>query len=126
MKKLLALIALAAFAGCATVDTIAIGSDFRVEDGSEAIETVEISNTTWLFLSCLPIAGGDVDSPNHNSCSWFSRTTSMENQMKMLQAEAERVGARKAVNVTTFTTDEDALLFLFLREKYHTSAVLVK
>ena len=50
----------------------------------------------------------------------------VENQMKMLEAEVRRTGARKAINVVTVSTDETAFLFLLMREKLHTTAVLVK
>ena len=126
MKKSLVFAALAALAGCATVTTESVGDCFRVDEGAEPIESVAIDNTTWMLFSCIPLAGGDADNPNGCSCLPFRDTSTMENQMKMLQAEADRVGARKAVNVTTISTEEAALLFLIVREKLHTSAVLVK
>ena len=49
-----------------------------------------------------------------------------ENQLKMLEREATRLGAKKAINVATVTNDEVVFLILFLREKIHTTAVLVK
>lgn len=112
--------------GCATVSRVPCEGSVCAEDGLTPVETVEISNTCWFFLACLPIAGGDVDDPNGWTCSPFSDTATLENQMKMLQAEAERVGAKKAVDVTTLTTDEDVFLFVFLRDKIHTSALLLK
>ena len=44
----------------------------------------------------------------------------------MLEAEARRVGADKALDVTTAYSDENVFLLLFLREKILTSAILVK
>ena len=126
LSRLLAMAALALSAGCASVSVSDDVGGVRVEGGLEPIESVEVSNTTWLFLACLPIAGGDVDNPNGHTCDWFSDTATTANQLKMLQAEADRVGARRALNVTTLTTDEDFFLFVFLRNKIHTSAVLVK
>lgn len=118
--------ALSLFFGCASVNVSDRVGNVKVEDGLTPIETVEVSNMSWMFLVGLPIAGGDVDNPNGHTCDWFTRSSTLENQLKMLQAEADRVGARRALNVTTLTTDEDFFLFLFLREKIHTSAVLVK
>ena len=118
--------ALALAAGCASVTVCDQVGGVKVEAGLTPIETVEVSNMCWSFLCCLPIASGDIGNPNGHTCDWFTDTAKVENQLKMLQAEADRVGAKRAVNVTTLTTDEDFFLFLFLRNKIHTSAVLVK
>ena len=119
-------LAFALLCGCSSVKRI---SDFRgvkVEDGLEPIEVVDVYNTNWLLLSLLPIASGDPDNPDGWTTCFFRNTVTVENQLKMLENEARRVGASRAVNVTTSSTDESAFLILFLREKYHTSAVLVK
>ena len=121
-----ALAAALAVCGCSSVKRI---SDFRgvkVDDGLEPIEVVDIYNSNWLLLSLLPIASGDPDNPDGWTTCFFRNKATVENQIRMLEAEAKRVGAKRAVNVTTTSTDEAALLILFLREKYHTSAVLVK
>ena len=121
-----ALIIALALCGCSSVKRL---SDFRgvkVADGLEPIELVDIYNTNWLFLSLLPIASGDPDNPDGWTTCVFRNQATVENQIRMLEAEANRVGAKRAVNVTTTSTDEEAFLILFLREKYHTSAVLVK
>ena len=104
-------------------------TDFRgvkVEDRVEPVELVDISNTNWLFLSLLPIASGDPDNPDGWTTCFFRDTVTVENQVRMLEAEARRVGASRAINVATVSTDEEALLILFLREKFHTTAVLVR
>ena len=115
-----------AMCGCSSVKRL---SDFRgvkVDNGLEPIEVVDIYNTNWLLLSLLPIASGDPDNPDGWTTCFFRDKATVENQIRMLEAEAKRVGARRAINVTTVSTDEAAFLVLFLREKYHTSAVLVR
>ena len=115
-----------ALCGCSSVKRL---SDFRgvkVEDGLEPIEVVDVYNTNWLFLSLLPIASGDPDNPDGWTTCLFRDRATVANQIKMLENEAKRVGASRAVGVTTTSTDEEAFLVLFLREKLHTSAVLVK
>lgn len=122
----LALAAVLASCGCSSVKRL---SDFRgvkIEDGQEPVEIVDIYNSNWLFLSLLPIASGDPDNPDGWTTCFFRNTATAENQVRMLEDEARRVGASRAVNVTSTSTDEAVFLFLFLREKYHTSAVLVK
>ena len=112
--------------GCSSVRGIADFRGVKVEDGVEPIEVVDVYNTNWLLLSLLPIASGDPDNPDGWTTCFFRDKATVENQIRMLEAEAKRVGASRAINVTTVTTDEAAFLFLFLREKIHTSAVLVR
>ena len=126
MKRMILFFAMASLvSGCATVRTLPGTADVKIE-GHEVVETVEVSNTCWEFFSCLPIASGDVENPNGCWCIWFSDTETLANQMKMLEAEAARVGASRALSVTTVTTDEVWIPILFLIEKIHTSAVLIK
>ena len=112
--------------GCSSVRGIADFRGGKVEDGVEPIEVVDIYNSNWLLLSLLPIASGDPDNPDGWTTCFFRDKATVENQIRMLEAEAKRVGAGRAINVTTVSTDEAAFLLLFLREKFHTTAVLVK
>ena len=115
-----------ALCGCSSVKRLTDFRGVKVEDGLSPIETVDIYNTNWLLLSLLPIASGDPDNPDGWTTCFFRNTATVENQIKMLEDEAKRVGAGRAVNVSTTTTDEAVFLLLFLREKYHTTAVLVR
>lgn len=126
MRQLVYLLVLSLVTGCATVNRIPMDARVRVEGGREPIETVEISNTCWHLLSLIPIASGNPDNPNGFGCRVFQNTLTLNGQRRMLEAEVARVGATKALNVTTLSTDETCFLILFLREKLHTSAVLVK
>ena len=126
MKGLVIAALAVALCGCSSVRGIADFRGVKVEDGVEPIEVVDIYNTNWLLLSLLPIASGDPDNPDGWTTCFFRDKATVENQIRMLEAEAKRVGAGRAINVTTVSTDEAAFLFLFLREKFHTSAVLVR
>lgn len=112
--------------GCTSVKRLTDCHGVKVEDGMTPVEVVDIYNTNWLLLSWLPIASGDPDCPDEVTAVPFRNTVTLENQMKMLEREVERCGARKAINVMSITTDESAVFFLLMREKYHTTAVLVK
>lgn len=119
-------VALAALCGCSSVKRLTDFRGVRMEDGAEPIEIVDIYNTNWLLLSLLPIASGDPENPDGWTTCFFRDKATVANQLRMLEDEAKRVGASRAINVSTTSTDEAAFLLLFLREKYHTSAVLVK
>ena len=112
--------------GCSSVKRLTDFHGVKIEDGLSPIEVVDIYNSNWLFLSLLPIASGDPDNPDGWTTCFFRDKATVENQIKMLEDEAKRAGASRAVNVSTTSTDEAVFLFLFLREKYHTSAVLVR
>ena len=126
MKAAILMALTAVLCGCSSVKRLSDFGDVKVEDGVTPIEVVDIYNTNWLLLSLLPIASGDPENPDGWTTCFFRDKATVANQIKMLEDEVRRVGARRAIDVSTTSTDEEAFLILFLREKYHTSAVLVR
>lgn len=126
MKRVLGALVVAALCGCSTTLTRLPAPKGLHEPNVQPLSTVEVSNASLLFLSFLPIASGDPSAPNSGACTWFEDTTTVESQLKMLDDEAARIGATRAVDVTTLRTDESLFFFLLQREKIHTSAVLVR
>jgi len=112
--------------GCATVVRLPPTGEQKTRAGETVVETIHVENTSWNLLCLLPIASGDPERPNVRTCRWCRNTVTLENQMRMIEAEAKRVGATRATEVVTYENDEDVYLILFLRNKIHTSAVLVK
>ena len=112
--------------GCTSVKRLTDCRGVKVEGGQTPIEVVDIYNTNWLLLTLLPIASGDAENPDGWTTKFFRNTATVETQNKMLEDEAKRVGAKKAINVATISNDEAVFLIAFLREKYQTTAVLVK
>ena len=119
-------LALLCASGCALVTRLPPEPGARTVEGEEIVETVQVMNSSWSLLCLLPIASGDVDSPDHVSCIPFRDTVNLENQIKMIAAEAEKCKASRATHVVTYEDDEDVFLILLLRRKIHTSAVLVR
>ena len=117
--------ALALCCGCATVHVAADFGGVKVEDGLEPIETVEVTNTGWLLFTCIPIASGNVEKPNCVTTKFFSRTVTLDNNLRLLSGEMARVNATKMANLTSRYTDENILFILLKRRAYHTSAVLL-
>lgn len=126
MRQAIVAVAMSALVGCSTTLTRLPATKMPSSSDVRPLEVVEISNACLLLLSFLPIASGDPQSPNSWGCTWFEDTTTVENQMRMLEAEASRIGATRAVDMTTLRTDESLFFFLLQREKIHTSAVLVR
>ena len=124
-KSTFALAFAATLCGCASVTPLKTPSDLKVGD-VVPVEAVEISNSAWYLLSCIPLFSGDVDRPNVGGCKLFQDTLTLQNQMKMLEAEARRVGATRAFDVSTATDEESIFFFVLKHWRVHTSAVLVK
>jgi hypothetical protein len=116
----------ALLAGCASVSTVDGSRCVSHSSSEEVVEGVQVFNSGWKLFSCIPLASGDPKNPNLPTCHFFTNTVTLQNQVEMLEAEARRVGARKADNVITSYSSERVLLFLLLREKIITSAMLVK
>lgn len=127
MKLLPLLFLPLAFAsGCATVTTADNFHGVRPEGRGTPIETVMIENTGWQFLKFIPLGGGNPEKPNRCSCVFFEDTTTLDNNMAMLEREMKRVGATKVANLTSKTINETVFIILFSRTACRTSAVLLK
>ena len=113
--KSAAIAALAArLAGCSTVTVSRNGSTM-----------VNIENSGWYLLNFIPIASGNPASPNSFSTRLFSKTVTLENNVKMLDKVIADEGAVAIRDLNSFTIDEHILLILFKRHAYHTSAQLL-
>lgn len=126
MKATIAAMAMLAFAGCATIDRANNYHGMGVDEGENAIETVEIENSCWLLFKFIPIASGNPVAPNKYSYKLFQNTATLKNNLEMLEDEMERTNAKRVVNLTSRKTDESIFIILFTRSAYHTSAVLLK
>ncbi len=125
-RRLMALLAAAACAGCATVRVADDYHGMGVEGGETPVETVEIENVGWLLLNCVPLASGDPSAPNRCATRPFMNTVTLQSNLSMLGAEMKRAGASRVANLVSRKTDESVFLILLTRRAYHTSAVLLK
>ena len=127
MKRLvLSVLVASLFVGCATVRTTDNYHGVRVENGDEPLETVEVENSGWELFKCLPLASGNPNFPNKNTCRWFMNTVTLQNNIEMLDQEMKSCGATRFANLTSRNTEETFLFILLTRRAYHTSAVLLK
>ena len=127
MMKFSALFLLAAAcAGCATVTVSHDSHGGRVEGGEVPVETVMVENTGWLLFNIIPIGSGNPDRPNECSCRMFTDTTTLQNNLDMLEREMKRAGATRIENLYSKTQDESIFFLLFTRTACRTSAVLLK
>lgn len=114
MKRLVAIFACALLGGCATVTVSRDGATM-----------VNIENTGWYLLNFIPIASGNPNRPNSCTTRLFSKTVTLENNVKMLDKAIRDEGAVAVRDINSFTVDEHILLILLKRHSYHTSAQML-
>ena len=124
--RLIALFSVFAMAGCATITTAHNYHGVNVEGGEVPIESVVIENTGWKIFDLIPIGGGDPQRPNSCSCRLFEDTTTLQNNLDMLDKEMKSVGATRIVNLCSRKIDESVFILLLTRTACRTSAVLLK
>ena len=114
MKRLAVILACFLLGGCATVTVSRDGATM-----------VNIENSGWYLLNFIPIASGNPDRPNACTTRLFSKTVTLENNVKMLDKAIRDEGAVAVRDINSFTVDEHVLLMLLKRHAYHTSAQLL-
>ena len=114
MKRVAITLACALLGGCATVT--------MSRDGATM---VNIENSGWYLLNFIPIASGNPARPNSCTTRLFSKTVTLENNVKMLDKVIREEGAAAVRDINSFTIDEHVLLILLKRHAYHTSAQLL-
>lgn len=116
MKKILlfALLA-AALCGCCSYE-------IRKEGGKDI---VLVENESFRFLGCFSIWSGDPEYPNKQVTLWFCDSLLLDVNMMLLDEAMRENGYSSFQNISTYKTSED-MLFLFSRNKLHTSAELVR
>ena len=114
MKRLAIILACALLGGCATVTVSRDGATM-----------VNIENSGWYLLNFIPLASGNPARPNACTTRLFSKTVTLENNVKMLDKVIRDEGAVAVRDINSFTIDEHVLLILLKRHAYHTSAQLL-
>jgi hypothetical protein len=114
MKLAAAILACALVSGCATVTV-----------SREGATMVNIENSGWYLLNFIPIASGNPARPNSCTTRLFSKTVTLENNVKMLDKVIHDEGAVAVRDINSFTIDEHVMLILLKRHSYHTSAQLL-
>ena len=107
-------LACALLGGCATVTVSRDGATM-----------VNIENSGWYLLNFIPLASGNPTRPNSCTTRLFSKTVTLENNVKMLDKVIRDEGAVAVRDINSFTVDEHVLLILLKRHAYHTSAQLL-
>lgn len=116
MKRLMALALAAVLCGCCSVKVCK-------EAGSDM---VNVENSAFKLFGCLTLMSGNPEYPNDEDALLFKDSLYLDVQMMILDNYMEKHGYRSFENISTYKTQERALLFLFKREVLHTSAKLIR
>ena len=124
--KIAALMFAAVCAGCASVVSTGNHHDIKAEGNEAPVKTVMIENTGWLLFNVIPICSGEPKKPNRCSFRIFEDSTTLQNNLDMLEQEMKRTGATRIANLYSKTLDESIFFLLLTRTACRTSAVLLK
>lgn len=86
---------------------------------------VYAQNNGWFLFGFIPIASGDPEYANKEVSLWFCDSLTLEVNQMLLDEAAKKHGARGFRNLSSYTTSEPVMLFLFKRKLFNSSAELV-
>ena len=107
--------AMAMVAGCVSVDIASDGGT----------DMVVVENEGCFLFNLIPIMTGDPEYPNNDVCVLFRNTQKLDTNIKLVEAEAERLGAKGVRNVASHWIDDPIIFLLLKRKILQTSAQLV-
>jgi len=117
--RLVRLLAAAAFAGLVCFGCC----HSRVSTCGDRI-MCDVENSCLLVFDYIPICSGDPDNPSE--CIGFEDTTTLSNNLCMINRELVRQHADAIRELTSFRTEEQVFFFLLKRSTLHSSAELVR
>lgn len=115
LRLFLATLAFACLAGCCSYD---VATDC-------GRKMVYAQNNGWFLFGFIPIASGDPEYANKEVCLWFCDSLTLEVNQMILDEAAKKHGARGFRNLSSYTSSEPVMLFLFKRKIFNSSAELV-
>ena len=93
MKTYLSFIFLCLFmAGCTTVQKSETFPKINELSPIQPVASVVVENYGYYLFGIWPIWCGDVENPNSASCDWFTDTVTIDNNVKLIQKEADSYG----------------------------------
>lgn len=93
MKTYLYFIFLCLFmVGCTTVQKSEAFPKINELSPIQPVASVVVENYGYYLFGIWPIWCGDVENPNSVSCDWFTDTVTIDNNVKLIQKEADSYG----------------------------------
>lgn len=113
-------------AGCMTYRTTSEWRNIKSDGSSRPYMTVQIENSGWYLFDCIPIVCGNPQKPNRNSCTWFSNTVTLQNNLNVLTNLMKQEDCTILSNLDSREMDDFYYFFLLYRRACHTSAVIFR
>ena len=126
MNRVFTFLLLLCAAGCASVQSSRVFHNVKTDNQHTPFATVSVENTGWFLFNLIPLASGNPALPNRADWRFFRNTVTLENNLKMLDAEMQKHGATKMANLTSRTKDDFYYFFLLYRRACLTSAVIFR
>ena len=90
--KIILLCLLPILTGCATTEVSTEFNSNLTSEGKKPVAAISAENYGYYLFGYLPICAGDPTQPNKNTISFFEDTVTIENNNKMINLEAEKLG----------------------------------
>ena len=85
--------------GCVTTEVSTQFNDNITAEGNTPVATIFAENYGYYLFGYLPICAGNPDKPNVNTMSLFEDTVTIENNSKMINLEAQKLGATSLAEI---------------------------
>ena len=127
VNRALAPLLLFVLSGCATVKMARNFEGLRVDDGAKPIATVAIENYGYYLFGFLPLIAGEPRHPNAPMCTLFSDSVTTQNNIMMLNKTAQKVNAKRVVNINVYEGWTGSFSFWIIwKKQLSTGAVLTE
>lgn len=85
--------------GCATTEVSTQFNDNITAESNTPVATIFAENYGYYLFGYLPICAGNPNKPNVNTMSLFEDTVTIENNGKMINYEAQKLGATSLADI---------------------------
>lgn len=117
MKKILFSFVLMAFL---------LGGCYSVNVSTKGDRTMCVaSNSCLLLLGCIPLASGDVHGGDDSTIVFFKDTTTVANNLHLVDGAMRREHAQQTRDLSSYRTDETILFLILKRTTLRTSAEFI-
>lgn len=117
----------ALLAGCATTETTKALSGTVSVNGCETTGTICAENYGYYLFSVVPLFAGNPEKPNQTSMCFFKDTVNLENNKKMIDKEAKKLGGGMLCNLQNSVDWTGSFsLWIIWKQVLHSNATVIK
>ncbi len=117
----------ALLAGCATTETTKALNGICTVNGCETTGTICAENYGYYLFSVVPLFAGNPEKPNQTSMCIFKDTVTLENNKKMIDKEAKKLGGGMLCNLQNSVDWTGSFsLWIIWKQVLHSNATVIK